>query len=359
MNQQQLHELTDHRKTVGDIGEDFALRYERRRLQGHAQLQTVHVNGRSDIGLGYDILSFENISSATPDRYIEVKTYTGEPHFFLSQGEYAAAQKHGIRYYIYLIDITRIDMPGYEPIIIRDPVNSLSGNTVWNERIQNREYTLATSNEASLPADISTCTVLIGCFNSNQHLTWILHNHCYNVRRKGCYNGWQVNGGVQTNETTNDVRYLVLYNVCNPRTYSVYSVTGSTVVNRQQMLRMRYPSPHSNEYLLYHLQAKIQFPPLDIMQILRTNNDKIQRTSGTPIFLSGSALRRYVLGNTIRQTGAMPTRTFTNSGKPWTAVQKDLLAALYLSGESIAAIAHKLIRTPEEVHAQLKALKLE
>lgn len=355
MNLDHLQDITDRRKTIGDLGEDFALRYEQQRLHGHPMLSSVCIIGRGDIGMGYDILSFESINSTAHDRYIEVKTYTGEPHFFFSQGEYAAAQKYGIRYYIYLIDSSCIDMPGYEPIIIRDPIHSLNDNSQWNEKIQNREYSLA--NETTLPGDLDSSTILIGCFNTTQHLNWILHNHCYNVRQEDNINGWQVNGGVHVNETAGDVRYLVLYNVREPRTYSVYSVSGCVPATRSQLLQMQYPSPHCQRYLLYRLQAKVPFPPLDIMQLLRTNNDKRQHTSGTPILISGTLLRRYLLAPSLN--GTSPKRTFTNNGKPWTAVQRDLLTTLFQSGVSIAAIAHKLYRTPEEVHAQLKALNLE
>lgn len=357
MNLDHLQEITDRRKTIGDLGEDFALSYERQRLHGHPMLSSISIIGRGDIGMGYDILSFESINSTTPDRYIEVKTYTGEPHFFFSQGEYAAAQKYGIRYYIYLIDSNRISTPGYEPIIIRDPIHTLANDSQWNEKIQNREYSIANTQTTALPGDLDSSTVLIGCFNTNQHLNWILHNYYYNVRQEDNINGWQVNGGVRANETAGDVRYLILYNVREPRTYSVYSVTTCVAATRSQLLQMNYPSPHCQRYLLYRLKAKVPFPPLDIMQLLRTNNDKRQRTSGTPILISGTQLRRYLLTPSLN--GTAPKRTFTNNGKPWTAVQRDLLTTLFQSGVSIAAIAHKLYRTPEEIHAQLRTLNLE
>lgn len=58
--------------------------------------------------MGYDILSFETSTSILPDRYIEVKTFRGHPHFYWTDNEIAAARKYAEHYYLYLIDIDRI-----------------------------------------------------------------------------------------------------------------------------------------------------------------------------------------------------------------------------------------------------------
>lgn len=119
MTEQQLYDIRDTKKSVGSEGEDFVFRYECQRLTGHPLLSKVSIVGRNDIGLGYDICSFNGLTSSQLDRYIEVKTYVGLPHFFLSQGEWSAAVKYTNRYYIYLIDYTKIKSPDPDPYSLR------------------------------------------------------------------------------------------------------------------------------------------------------------------------------------------------------------------------------------------------
>lgn len=297
--------------------------------------------------MGYDILSFQGVTSQRLDRYIEVKTYSGQPHFFLSDGEQAAALKYGTNYCLYLVDLLQISSPGYQPLIIQDPLNSLDAH--WQEKVQRREFTYVGSN--TLPADIDTANVLIGCYNSNEHLQWIRHNHAYNVRQGN------INGSVLADDITHNVSYLLLYAGPSPRTYRLYTVDAVRTVTREDMCRMRYPHPHAQRYLLYHLTALLDTPPLDIMQILRSYNDKLQRTSGTPIYLSGARLRPYLL-NAPTQQGISSARIYTNEGKPWSEVQTIQLSALYRTGTPIDALAHRLKRTPHEIRAQLISLSL-
>lgn len=345
MTEQQRQEIEALQKQLGNRGEDFVLRYERQRLHAHPRVSEVTIIGRHDVGMGYDILSFQGITSRHPDRYIEVKTYSGTPHFFWSQGEQAAARKYGTNYCIYLIDDSKLSTPDYKPLIIQDPINSLDDK--WQEKVQSREFTFV-AEDCALPQDIDTKTVLVGCYNDNYHLQWILHNHAYNVRQGA------INGSVHNDEVTSNVGYLLLYAGPSPRTYRLYAIDKVRQATRSDMLRMGYPNPHAQRYLLYHLTRKIDTPALDIMQILRSYNDKLQRTSGTPIYISGTVLRRFLL-NAPTQQGISSTRIYTNEGKPWTSVQTAQLSALYQTGTSIDVLAHKLKRTPQEIKSQLSA----
>lgn len=345
MTEQQRQQLEAIQKQIGDRGEDFVLRYERQRLHAHPRVSDISLIGRCDVGIGYDILSFKGVTSKYPDRYIEVKTYSGKPHFFLSASEQAAATKYGDCYFIYLIDINKTNISGYEPIIIQNPVRNLAGG--WQETVQSKEFTYV-EKDLSLPEDIDDSTILVGCYNSNEHLLWIQNKHAYNVRQ-----GF-INGNILSDEMTNNVRYLLLYASPSPRTYRLYSVKETREVTRQDMLRMGYPHPHAERYLLYHITGEVAAPPLDIMQILRTYNDKLKRTSGTPIYLSGKQLKSYLL-NAPKQNGTSTMRLYTNEGKPWSQVQQAQLAALYQTGTAIDALAHKLKRTTQEIKAQLIA----
>lgn len=363
MTEQQLYDLRNAKKSIGNSGEDFVLRYEQQRLACHPRSSEIAIVGREDVGLGYDIASFEGLTSPHHDRFIEVKTFAGQPHFFLSQGEWAAAVKHGTRYYLYLVDLSQLSVPGYQPTIIRDPAAKLPANPNWAEHVQQREYTLALPTTDPLPADIDTSILLVGCFKDNPHKTWILRTRCYNVRSEIVSNQHRIGipGAVTADEIGLGVKYLLLYNVCEPRSYRMYSVRSATTESRDTLRRMQYPNPRCPAYVLYHLSEALDTPAIDIMNLLRTYNDKVARTSGTPIFLPGSALRRFLIDATAaRMAGASaPKRIFTNEGKPWSQLQSQRLEVMASQHQDIAAMAHALKRTPAEIHAQLRLLGLE
>lgn len=357
MTEQQLIELQSRQKSIGDAGEEFVLSYERRRLARHPRVGEIRIVGHGDVGLGYDILSLRGDTSTAPDLHIEVKTYTGDPHFFLSQGEWAAAMKHGTDYAVYLVDITRLSIPGYEPTIIHDPARTLlaeDGNLSghWEETVQQREFRFVDDNAKVLAEDFEAATVLIGCYNNLRHYAWIQRCSAYNVRQGA------INGSVVSDEVARSVRYLLLYDCGAPRNYTLHRIDNCRAATRSDMLRWHYPHPHASSYLLYHLQEQVPAPALDIMQILRTYNDKVTRTSGTPIYVQGRALTRYRLGTTPLGYASSQTRVYTNEGKPWTEASTMKLRALYLTGTDIATLAHTLKRTATEIRTHLHKMGL-
>lgn len=352
MNQQQLKELQLRNKATGDHGEDYVLSLERKRLAGHPLLHKVVIAGRSDVGLGYDIASFESLASQHIDRYIEVKTYNGNPHFFLSQSEYAAAEKHRFNYYIYLIDETHIDTPNYRPHIIRNPIETLNKGSNWQQRTQQREYTLV-ANNTTFPGDFDDSTVLIGCWNNNTHINWILSRNCYNVRSSELSKQY---GAVSHDAVSTSVRYLLLYNVQSPRAYHFYRIDKCRMCSNAEMKNYGYKNPHAPYYILYHMVEKLEMPPVDIMQLLRTANDKEQRTSGTPIYMQGISVRRFS-ENKGQQPGiSAPRRHYTNEGKSWTKVQDIKLIDWLSEGRDIAYIAMKLHRSSQEIEQRRNQL---
>lgn len=167
-----------------------------------------------------------------------------------------------------------------------------------------------------------------------------------------------ISGAVVADEIGLDVRYLVLYNVCQPRSYRVYTVQGASIASRDDMRRMQYPNPRCPAYVLYRLSGVVDLPGIDIMSLLRCNNDKVTRSSGTPIYISGKDFRQYLIdGTQQRLTGAPPPRyVFTNEGKPWSQNQSQRLEVLASMHRSIAEIAHELRRSPAEIHTQLQVL---
>lgn len=57
------------------------------------------------MGAGYDILSFNSATSLSYDRFIEVKSFHGKPHFYWSSNEKNTSELWGDKYYLYLVDL--------------------------------------------------------------------------------------------------------------------------------------------------------------------------------------------------------------------------------------------------------------
>ncbi len=122
LTQEKLMEQIEKERIIGEEGEKFVLSFEMARCPfSKDQLKYIKQISILDVAAGYDIQSLENEESFVK-RYIEVKTYIGEPHFYWSTNEIEAAKLRGPAYYLYLVDYTRINEEGYTPDIIQNPI---------------------------------------------------------------------------------------------------------------------------------------------------------------------------------------------------------------------------------------------
>lgn len=110
--------------------ERYALEYERKRLGGHAMVDTIELCGQKFNGLGYDIKSFEHLGSNVHDRFIEVKSFANQ-YFYWSLHEQSVAEELGRQYYIYLVDYHKMSDEHYSPTIIKDPISYFRGSANW------------------------------------------------------------------------------------------------------------------------------------------------------------------------------------------------------------------------------------
>ncbi|MBR5874735.1 MAG: DUF3883 domain-containing protein [Oscillospiraceae bacterium] len=94
-------------KKIGDIGELLAIETEKRRLvaEGRPDLadRIEHVACTIGDGLGYDILSFEQVGADYCEKYIEVKSTTGSKNkpFDITANEVEVSEEKGQHYSIY------------------------------------------------------------------------------------------------------------------------------------------------------------------------------------------------------------------------------------------------------------------
>lgn len=118
---EQLLKDLERKQEEGEAGEQFVLKYERIRLNGHPMINRIKQISVIDTNAGYDIVSYNGLSSTQLDRFLEVKTYSGVPHFYWSHNEKEKASLLREHYFIYLVDYSQINECDYQPIIIQDP----------------------------------------------------------------------------------------------------------------------------------------------------------------------------------------------------------------------------------------------
>lgn len=132
----QLELLLERNQIHGDEAEDFVLEYEKRRLAGHAQLGNIEKVSVYDVAAGYDIISYENISSLEIDRFIEVKSFSQSPSFHWSRNEMDVARIRRNKYFLYLIDRDKMNDIGYIPMIIQNPYENIMNDRGWVKRVE-------------------------------------------------------------------------------------------------------------------------------------------------------------------------------------------------------------------------------
>lgn len=128
---EQLKKQLEQQELQGEEAELFVVEYEKRRLAESAKKDSVKRISVIDVSAGYDILSYEDETSVEFDRFIEVKSFSGNVHFYWSENEIETAKLYEGRYYIYLIDASMVKMQGYESTIIKNPATTILASELW------------------------------------------------------------------------------------------------------------------------------------------------------------------------------------------------------------------------------------
>ena len=127
-----LLKMLEEQRMQGESGEEFVLEYENKRLTHRSDKYKIKRISVIDVSAGYDIISFNDLDSPNLDRFVEVKTFKGNPHFHWSANEIKTASVRSNHYYLYLVDYDKISLYGYDPIIICDPISYFENNAEWS-----------------------------------------------------------------------------------------------------------------------------------------------------------------------------------------------------------------------------------
>lgn len=361
MTQDQLFNKQAASAHMGAEGERFVLAYERKRLPQYLHEDIVHY-ADSDIAMGYDILSFNAADSLKTDRYIEVKTYRGHKHFYWSEGEITAAHLLSDHYYLYLVDYDQIRNPEYQPEIIQDPARLFDLKSQWVNQPIN--YVFSELSPQHIPTDWFDSIVLLGCYNTQAHLQWILKHRRYNVRAKQFADSPAPNGEVFIDDSrVRQARYLLLYQVGAPQNFMFFELSGAPKLATNQQLRQSgYPNPHFPQYVVHTIARQLPSFYVNLQQLFREALPKIDNARvGQPLYLAGPQLAHFM---PKRPNPARPIEVtrqqslmLEKRGALWTDQEDNLLRALLQSHTPISEISRQMSRSENSITRRMDRLR--
>lgn len=121
----------EQQEKQGEMAELFVLEYEKKRISNAILNKKIKRVSVIDVAAGYDIVSYDSDEAVGYDRFIEVKSYVGSPHFYWSSNEIETAKLYGNKYYIYLVDVSKIADEKYVPDIICNPEEEIIESEKW------------------------------------------------------------------------------------------------------------------------------------------------------------------------------------------------------------------------------------
>ena len=126
-----LKKQLERQQLQGEEAENYVVEYEKARLFNAVHANKIKRISGIDVSAGYDIVSFDDSKCVLYERFIEVKSYIGQPHFYWSKNEIQVATLYADRYYLYLVDMRKIKDCGYSPTIIQNPAKAVIESDGW------------------------------------------------------------------------------------------------------------------------------------------------------------------------------------------------------------------------------------
>lgn len=133
---------------------------------------------------------------------------------------------------------------------------------------------------------------LAGCCKDAAHRSWILGRS--KSKRADLYNvrlGKRTGAVVADAALTRSPKFLVLYDITSPSTYSVYRIKSGMRCEKDKMIKMGYASAQC-DYYCYVLEEEVSLGDLDVPQLIaeRKREKGGDFKPGAPIYLKGGEL---------------------------------------------------------------------
>lgn len=138
--------------------------------------------------------------------------------------------------------------------------------------------------------------ILIGCYNSQEHLDWILGKNdkgtlIYNIRL-----GKETRGGfTETSLRRRIVSFVIIYESGNESNYRVFKVHHHAVMDNERMKKAWYQNPRHDKYFCYVFDEEVTLGSLNIKTLISQEriNLKSDFIEGAPIFKNGKEMMEY------------------------------------------------------------------
>jgi len=131
----------EQKRIAGVEAEEFVVRFEKVRLSTHPKPETIQRISDYDVGAGYDVVSYEDVTSEVFTRFIEVKSCSIDHRFFWSKNEVLQARLRKNQYFLYLVDPKKIGKADYIPLIIQNPYDNVFLDKSWTREEQSWLFT--------------------------------------------------------------------------------------------------------------------------------------------------------------------------------------------------------------------------
>ena len=129
----EFKENLENKERYGIEAENFVISFEEKRLNKKVEWLSKYV-----VNAGFDIVSYDNEEDITHNRFIEVKSFAGNPPtFYWSKNEIKEAKRRMKTYWIYLVDRNKISEKNYKPVMINNPFIKVFNNNEWIKTIEN------------------------------------------------------------------------------------------------------------------------------------------------------------------------------------------------------------------------------
>ena len=132
-----LKRINLKKELIGREAEQVVLQYEKLKMEMHPFKEKIRIISDESVNAGYDIESFLDEESVFINKYIEVKSYDGDDiSFYWSKNEIETAKYYQERYFLYLVNRTRMSQKNYTPHIIQNPYLKIHNNNLWEKNPQ-------------------------------------------------------------------------------------------------------------------------------------------------------------------------------------------------------------------------------
>lgn len=138
----ELKKQIERNNIHGEEAEQYVLKFEKNRLSKHSNINKIEKISDYYVNAGYDLVSFNTISCEEINRFIEVKSFSGNESFFWSRNEIEVSKLKEDNYYLYLVDRSKMNKKEYIPTIIQNPYKNILQKDEWKKRIEKYYITI-------------------------------------------------------------------------------------------------------------------------------------------------------------------------------------------------------------------------